>query len=337
MCGSWIFRFFVYFILFHCLIAKRVSLAQSLCASKGESMNVFISWSGDQSKQYANVLRKLLPLVIQDIRLFMSKHDLESGTRWGQQLATQLETSHFGIFCLTPENLNSPWLLFEAGALTKMAEGKACGILFDGVSPSNITGPLSQFQHRNFDYEGVRDLLGDLNKNCSNILSETQLNTIFKKFWPDLQDQCSSILNTMKSNDQLSARNSDEILEELVVAVRDMERRIESMATTRNTAELNSVIHQSLAHLDIDHLRPLTSLVSISGTRSVQEYGYLINEGSSPEVIENLIELGILRKSSRDGKEIVEITHDSIASAAMSYITKVLQADDQKFADENDT
>jgi hypothetical protein len=294
-------------------------------------MNVFISWSGEQSKRYADVIRKLFPLVIQDIHLFMSKHDLESGARWGQQLAIQLEKSDFGIFCLTPENLSSPWLLFEAGALTKMADGKACGILFEGVSPSDITGPLSQFQHRYFDFDGIYNLLFDLNKNCLNVLGESQLKAIFDKFWPDLQEQCSDINDTKKSNTQLPSRNSNEVLEDLVIAVRDMERRIEAMGTAKNNAELSAVLHQALASLDLDHLRPLISLVSISGTRAVQEYGYLIDEGNKPEVIENLIALGILRKTNRDGKTIVEITHDSIATAAMSYITKVLQADDQDY------
>jgi len=265
--------------------------------------------------------------MIQDLRPFMSKHDLESGTRWGQQLAAQLETSHFGLFCLTPTNLNSPWLLFEAGALTKMAQGKACGILFGDVSPGDVTGPLSQFQHRAFDYEGIRELFTDLNNSSSSSLGESQLRTVFEKFWPDLEQECMQIASqTPADNGDAPPREVADVLNDLVVAVRDMERSLASMAALRDSTEIIGIVHQALAHLDNEHLRPLWSLVTVTGERSAHEYKDLVEEEkNSPEVIDNLIDLGILRKTKRDGKDVVEITHDSIATAAISYFPRLMQ------------
>ena len=51
----------------------------------------------------------------------MSEHDIDKGTRSIPAISKTLEETQFGIICLTPENLNAPWL-FEAGALSKSQE-----------------------------------------------------------------------------------------------------------------------------------------------------------------------------------------------------------------------
>jgi hypothetical protein len=42
----------------------------------------------------------------------MSDLDVEKGSRWFEEVAGALESAKVGICCLTPENLNAPWLLF---------------------------------------------------------------------------------------------------------------------------------------------------------------------------------------------------------------------------------
>ncbi len=79
-------------------------------------MKIFISWSGDRSRFVARALDALLPDVIQDVQTWMSEHDINAGARWGAALNSELEACHFGLLCITPENLNSDWLLFEAGS-----------------------------------------------------------------------------------------------------------------------------------------------------------------------------------------------------------------------------
>jgi hypothetical protein len=65
---------------------------------------------------------------------------------WSTGVAKQLEASDFGILCVTPENLNAPWLLFEAGALAKSVElSHVCPYLFD-MRKADLTWPLAQFQ-----------------------------------------------------------------------------------------------------------------------------------------------------------------------------------------------
>ena len=109
-------------------------------------MKVFISWSGERSRQLALCLKNWLPKVIQSLQPWMSAEDIRAGGRWLLEIGTQPEETSFGVVCLKPENLKEPWILFEAGALGKMLRtASVCPYLL-GVEPSTIAGPLAQFR-----------------------------------------------------------------------------------------------------------------------------------------------------------------------------------------------
>ena len=101
-------------------------------------MKIFISWSGQRSKNVAEYLRTWIPKVIQSVKLWMSSEDILAGDRWNRDIAVELEKSKFGIICLTPENMNKPWILFEAGALAKTIDKTlVCPYLID-LDPTEI-------------------------------------------------------------------------------------------------------------------------------------------------------------------------------------------------------
>ncbi len=94
-------------------------------------MKVFISWSGKRSNALAVALKGWLPLILQYVKPWVSEKDISAGDRWARAIAGELETSNFGILCVTPENLRSEWILFEAGALSKsMLDAKVIPLLF---------------------------------------------------------------------------------------------------------------------------------------------------------------------------------------------------------------
>ena len=64
-------------------------------------MKVFISWSGERSKQVAVAIREWLPMILQYVEPWMSEADISAGDRWSVELSKQLEESGFGIICLT--------------------------------------------------------------------------------------------------------------------------------------------------------------------------------------------------------------------------------------------
>src|SRR5260370_42334613 len=83
-------------------------------------MKVFLSWSGDRSEGVAHELARCLKMVLR-VKPFLSSKDIRSGSQWYEIIAKELGQTKFGIVCLTPENLEAPWILFEGGALAKTA------------------------------------------------------------------------------------------------------------------------------------------------------------------------------------------------------------------------
>jgi hypothetical protein len=105
-----------------------------------DTFNVFISWSGDRSEKMAAALYSWLPMVLQSAKPWMSKEDIEKGSRGLDEIGKALDAMSVGIICLTPENVEKPWILFEAGALSKAMGEKTrvCPYLFGGLRGEEV-------------------------------------------------------------------------------------------------------------------------------------------------------------------------------------------------------
>lgn len=186
-------------------------------------MKVFISWSGDRSEALAKALYGWLPLVLHYVEPWLSKSDIGPGDRWGVEVAKNLEECNFGIICITNENLNAPWILFESGALAKsMQDGRVIPLLLD-LEFKAISGPLAQFQAKKVELEGMKELLAGLNKAATSPIQEDRLDTLFTSLWASFQDKIQQIPSNRTSNKP--SRPEGEILEELVSSIRNVEMR----------------------------------------------------------------------------------------------------------------
>jgi hypothetical protein len=150
------------------------------------AVKVFLSWSGDVSRQVAGLLREWLPLVINEIEPFMSSEDIEKGSRGLSVIASELENSSHGIVVVTEETFERPWINFEAGALSKVVESSRVTPLLFGVEYTQITGPLTQFQHALPQQDDMRKLMDSINRDCDRPLSEGFLGKAFEQWWPQL-------------------------------------------------------------------------------------------------------------------------------------------------------
>jgi len=189
-------------------------------------MKIFISWSGEFSQAAASLLKKYIPAILQGVEPFMSAHDIKSGTRWAPKLAEELEATHYGILCLTPTNLESSWLIFEAGALSKFEDSAACGLLFGQLKPTDVKNPLSQFQHRRFERDDFQTLLQDINARTERPLKSEQFKLLFDTLWPKIEADYASLLkvHSASSNSTHSKRTELDLLEEILFRLRGIER-----------------------------------------------------------------------------------------------------------------
>jgi hypothetical protein len=193
-------------------------------AEEDKPMKVFISWSGPRSQAIAQTLHTWLKDVIQTLAPWISVEDIDKGQQWGRSLAEELESTHAGVICLTPENLTAPWLLFEAGALSKLyQEARVCTYLIDMPYADVPPGPFSEFQHTLAIKEDTHRMVRSLNATIpggQGRLTEPQLNRAFEHCWPELQ-QC---LETLPEPQEPipPPRKTDDMLQEVLEIVRSL-------------------------------------------------------------------------------------------------------------------
>ncbi|UPY36983.1 toll/interleukin-1 receptor domain-containing protein [Sediminicoccus sp. KRV36] len=188
-------------------------------------MNVFLSWSGSTSRTVAEILQENLQPVLQSARFWMSNNDIAPGGRWSTEIAQKLEDSNFGIICITNENLLSPWIYFEAGALSKQIDaGRVVPLLFD-VDVKDLQGPLTQFQAITWKKENILEICSHINKCTGNIIDQNILNTGFNAAWHQIEFNISKI-DTRKIVKK--TRNFDDIMEELVSQVRGLDHKTDA-------------------------------------------------------------------------------------------------------------
>ena len=180
-------------------------------------MKVFISWSGTNSKKLGEVLRNWLPAVLQLIKPYFTPSDVEKGTHWNNEITKELESSEVGILCVTRDNLHSDWIMFEAGALSKsLDKAHVCPVLF-GIHNTDLSGPLKQFQTTEFEKEDFRKLVSVINTKLSdNKLPQKVLDSVFEKWWPELETQITEILNELGEVGPEPIRSDRELIEEIL-------------------------------------------------------------------------------------------------------------------------
>jgi hypothetical protein len=197
-------------------------------------MKLFVSWSGDTSRQIAQHFREWLPLVNQTIEPFMSEEDTDKGAHWSSTIRRELEQSAFGVVILTPENVESTWLHFEAGAIAKsVEEGRVVPILF-GLGHAEVQQPLSMFQSVLFEKDDVFRLVRSINNAAgSSARDERQLETVFDSFWPKLESsirpKMTKLRNALPKHEQKKLEH-DRILEELLLLSRQQSRLLSNPA-----------------------------------------------------------------------------------------------------------
>lgn len=173
----------------------------------------------------AVALRDWLPSVIQALEPWMSESDIAKGAGWDSEITKHLELAKIGIICLTPGNLHAPWVNFEAGALSKLTGSRVCPYLL-GISPTDVTGPLSKFQMTNSNDKGdTKKLLHTINDNLGEQrLKDPQLDIAFEMWWPKLHEVL-EVIPAAPAEDKRAKRTTEELLEEILQLAREQDKK----------------------------------------------------------------------------------------------------------------
>lgn len=166
-------------------------------------LKVFLSWSGQPSLRVARALREWIRNVLPSVETWMSEEDIAVGSRWANKLSHELESTNACILCLTPDNMNSTWLHFEAGEVAKVVQDSlVCPFLF-GVTKAELIGPLAQFQSAEANRADTLRLVRGLNESPGGpAIERDRLDKMFEVWWPCLD-------NELRSIDLYSRRNFD--------------------------------------------------------------------------------------------------------------------------------
>lgn len=146
---------------------------------------VFISWSGDKANRYAKFLDEMLEQIFGMRPNTFYSGGIESGAVWLEKINQALSEAKVGIIVLTKENINRPWVNFEAGAIFK-ADGKNTSIIpvCVDISFNELDGhPLRFFQSRYyFEWQSIMHLFEYLNKKLGWEYKTIDLKNIKNKF-----------------------------------------------------------------------------------------------------------------------------------------------------------
>jgi hypothetical protein len=216
------------------------------------SMKIFISWSGQRSKAVAILMSDWIKCVIQATRPWISTRDIDRGAIWFSEISDHLKSTTAGIVCLTQENKNRPWILFETGALAKgLTTNRVCTFLID-LQPSDLEDPLAQFNHTTREKGSMWELVRSLNAIQEDKgLDEHILEKVFNTYWPQFESAFANALEENKETENAAPRSESDILKDILDNTRNLSQRIRDIESRINVTKepMNNGI------IDIGHNR----------------------------------------------------------------------------------
>jgi hypothetical protein len=229
-------------------------------------MRVFVSWSGDASRNAAELMKSWLPNVIQQLEVWVSSQDIGKGEKWSSGLWETLSELEFGILMVTKENHNAPWILFEAGALSKTVKSRVIPILcgIDRIEIAN--SPLAQFQNALVMKEEIWQVVAAINTRCDSKIDEIRLKLNFEKWWPDFEKEYKNIKFTDEAHGKAAGGKGDASRFERIES--SLESIMSDLQRIR-TVQMNQISNNNY-RLAVDRERHILDLISGLGKSTDQ-------------------------------------------------------------------
>lgn len=211
-------------------------------------MRVFISWSGDRSRQVADLLKDWIKTVVQASKPWVSTN-IERGAAWAGEISTALSETNVGVLCITAKNKDAPWILFEAGALAKgLQQSRVIPLLID-IEPSELGMPLSQFNATRCDRSGITQLIQTINMATPEPLEDAILETSLAAHWERFESALATIIDKTESPEPVVPRSDGSKLDEVLSLVHGLAGRINKIEN-RGATTINTQILKHLGYPD---------------------------------------------------------------------------------------
>lgn len=176
-----------------------------------------------------------------------------------------------GIVCLTKENRDKPWILFEAGALAKgLSSNRVCTFLVD-LRPTDLESPLAQFNATLPKKQSVHALVRTLNSaSGAPWLDDKTLEKTFETYWPQFESGFNEILANHPEETVVEVRSESSLLTEILATTRSLAQRLNNMETR---------IHKEALTLARElNAEALSNMANINSIRAQEALRSTINE-----------------------------------------------------------
>lgn len=94
-----------------------------------------------------------------------------------------LEETYFGLLFLTPENLESRWIYYEAGSLSKGKNDSHVIPMLYQLEAGKLQEPLSAFHAMSLEKHDMLKVVKTINKKMAEVTEESLLEEIFENWW----------------------------------------------------------------------------------------------------------------------------------------------------------
>lgn len=154
--------------------------------------NVFLSWSGNKSKDMAQIFSYYLPYILQGRTCFFSPDEIPKGVGWYQYIGEALKNAECGIVFLTRDNISNPWILFEGGGL--FSKGRVNVLLCDMGKEDANNHIWANINLTSVDEAEVYKMIQSLYASTRLEFSEDVLKANFNRYWPTMKEAFDKVL-----------------------------------------------------------------------------------------------------------------------------------------------
>lgn len=217
-------------------------------------MKAFFSWSGMLSKEIAEVFYTWLPSVLQNVRPYLSAEDIDKGEKWMNNISNNLGDTSVGLVFVTKENVASPWINYETGALSNsLKAANVCPILINlKKGEVDSRNPLFHYQATAVnEKEDILKLLKTINNQQGELtISDEALKKVFEWAWPTLQQEVEVILKKAEKNSDIESKmkEKDDIspMDEILALLRSMKKEQQMSSENEYRSKKMMAQHQML-------------------------------------------------------------------------------------------